>query len=948
MSSLQPPPSESAEIAELRAALERMTNLADQLVASSTVQGMRSGAQGGEAHALRHDLHVLRSSFFWRLTMPLRLATDMARGVKVDASPETQRLRRLAGMARREGLAPAWALLRRHLRRKQRPVALPAANPAVTAAPDAKSPQARPKRPAPLPPPGALMAPNVLIIAELTLQQCAKYRVWQKQEHFARLGVPCRVVDWRRTEECLSAAATATQVIFYRVPGYPHMLQLIATLAALRLPLAWEVDDLIFDRALFLHNRNVESLDPEIRQGILSGVELYRDALRACRTGIASTPYLAQAMRDAGLRQVRVVENALDAETLALAERLRSARAPTLRATTPRAHILITYGSGTKTHDADFREAAPALLALLRANPAVRLRIVGELTLPPGLDSLPGQVEQLPPVPYARYMALLAESDIAIAPLEETLFNDAKSNIKFLEAAILGLPSVCSPRAHFKDVIEDGANGLLAQGEAAWLAALTRLANDAGLRARLGEAALQTAVARYAPEAVARTQVAPLLARLRDRRPPAAGPQPDAGRPALRVLLANIYYAPRSYGGATLVVEEMARRLHARGDTGVYVFTGLPQEARPRVLTRTDQDGITVFAVPTAAADIVASFDDPSAGVAFGQVLDAVRPDVVHLHAVQDLSASLAVACALRGIPYVITLHDAWWLCARQFMVREDGTYCFQTSIDLHICQNCVPGAHHLGHRARLLHAALRGAALLLAPSEAHRALHLANGIPPDRIEVAPNGVRLPQTRLPRPPSARLRFAYVGGNVEVKGFSLVKRAFEALATADWELILVDNTLNLGFSSVDPADWHVRGTLRTVPAYTQEELDSFFAGIDVLVFPSQWKESFGLTVREALARDVWVIATAGGGPAEAIMDGVNGTLIPLDGRPEPLQAAIEALLARPGRLDGYRNPHAGEIMDYAAQARALHATLARVAAQAPLRTAGKAGALSHEC
>src|SRR5208282_4721991 len=146
-----------------------------------------------------------------------------------------------------------------------------------------------------------------------------------------------------------------------------------------------------------------------------------------------------------------------DAETLALAARLRGAR-------TPHDGIVIAYGSGTKTHDADFREAAPALLRLLRSRADVRLRIVGELNLPPGFEVFGARVEWLAPVPYARFMQLLAESDINIAPLEPTLFNDAKSNIKFLEAAILGVPSVCSPRANFTAVMQDGGNGLLAEG----------------------------------------------------------------------------------------------------------------------------------------------------------------------------------------------------------------------------------------------------------------------------------------------------------------------------------------------------------------------------------------------------------------------------------------------------------------------------------------------------
>jgi glycosyltransferase involved in cell wall biosynthesis len=235
-----------------------------------------------------------------------------------------------------------------------------------------------------------------------------------------------------------------------------------------------------------------------------------------------------------------------------------------------------------------------------------------------------------------------------------------------------------------------------------------------------------------------------------------------------------------------------------------------------------------------------------------------------------------------------------------------------------------------------LLRSALDGASLLLSPSESHRSLYLANGIPPERIEVAPNGVRLPTQKIPRGPHpGKLRFAYVGGKVEVKGYSITKHAFEALDRADWQLVVVDNTLNLGFSSVSISDWRVRGDIRIVPAYSQNDMDAFFAGIDVLVFPSQWKESFGLTVREALARDVWVIATDGGGPAEAIDDGVNGTLIPLDGSHERLRQAIEALLDRPHDAAAYRNPRADRLMDYASQAEWLRARLAGVANHALL-------------
>ena len=891
-----------AELGRLRAENAALAATIDQALTSAAAQAMRAGERAGEAHVLRLQLTATQRSIFWRATLPLRVAVDLARGAPPTSSREALLVRRALSVARHRGFRAAIALARRYVRTRA------AERPAPAAAPVVRAKEAAPTRP-----PNEVLAPSVLIVAELTLAQCAKYRVWQKQAHFARLGVHCQVVDWRLADACLSAAALATQAILYRVPAFPPVLHLIAELHRLGVPTAWEVDDLIFDETLFLQNRNVAELDPALREGILSGVDLYRAAMLACGAGIASTAHLADAMRAAGLSDVAVVENGLDSETLALAARLRGARAP-------HDGIVIAYGSGTKTHDADFREAAPALLRLLQSRADVRLRIVGELNLPPGFDAFGTRVERIAPVPYARFMQLLAESDINIAPLEPTLFNDAKSNIKFLEAAILGVPSVCSPRANFTAVMQDGGNGLLAEGEEAWFSALSRLAADASLRARLAEAARRSVLDRYDPDSIARAQVAPLLARAPGARPPAD----------LRVLFANVYYAPRSYGGATLVVEEMARRFRARGDTDVHVVTALPPEIEERIVRRGEHEGVAVYELPVTQHDPIADFDDPAMGELFGQVLDSVRPDIVHLHAVQWLSAALATACRERGIPYVITVHDAWWLCARQFMVRRDGTYCFQETIDLHVCQNCMETARYLTHRKRLLKAALDGAALLLSPSEAHRKLYLANCVAPERIVVAPNGVRLPAAQAKRAAREKLHFAYVGGNVEVKGFSIVKRAFEALTRADWDLTLVDNTLNLGFSSVDTAEWRVRGAIRIEPAYTQDGMDEFFAGIDVLLFPSQWKESFGLTVREALARDVWVIATDGGGPGEAITEGVNGNLVPLDGRHEPLRACVEALLDNPGRLAGYGNPRAADIMDFARQAEALHATLTAVA------------------
>ena len=885
-------------------------DLLDSYRNSLRLQDMRiAGMQATlEERILR--IQGLEASSSWRLTVPLRLARSLTAGRLPSGLQLRHVAQRLRDILRAEG---AKGLRKRLSHRLPASLGGRGARPVAAEALDLWAIPVR------IP---EILHRSVLIIAELSVPQCAKYRVWQKQELLERLGWPCRVLDWHDTQTVLSALQLCTEVIFYRVPARPEMLEMIAQSRRLGLRPFWEVDDLIFDEPLYRRNSNLATLAPSLRQEVLAGIRLYRQAMLACGRTIASTPVLAQAMRDAGIAEAHCIENALDQETLSVAEELRGERRE--RAAGP----VIVYGSGTKTHDADFALAAGAIGRLLGAHPTLRLRIIGELNLPDSLLVHAARIDRLPGTNYRAYLRLLSEGCIAIAPLEATLFNDAKSNIKFQEAAILAMPCVSSPRAAFADIVAGERNGLLAETEAEWEGALDRLVRDPALRERLGRQALADVLARYAPEHIAETQVAPLFGR------PGPARADAAGRP-LRVLMANVFLWPRSFGGATIVAEELARRLHERDNTEISIFTSrADDEDRPEALLRYDWNGIAVFAAPLPpAGDRVAAFDNPAAARQFGEVLDAVRPDVVHAHSIQGFGATILRLCQERGIPYVITLHDAWWLCDRQFMVRGDGNYCFQTRIDLRVCQACVPEARHLPARSAILQQVLRSAAHLLCPSETHRQLYLANGIAPDAISVNRNGIRAPRKRrTPRIAGAPPRFGYVGGNEAIKGFHLLRGAFESLASDNWELVLVDNTLNLGFSSIDTEDWKVSGRITVVPAYAQDGIDDFFDGIDVLLFPSQWKESYGLTVREALARDVWVIATAPGGQADDIVDGVNGRLIPLDGRAGGLLSAVEEILLAPAVLDSYANPHRDMLADYRSQSEQLGAVLRRAADQ----------------
>jgi L-malate glycosyltransferase len=77
-----------------------------------------------------------------------------------------------------------------------------------------------------------------------------------------------------------------------------------------------------------------------------------------------------------------------------------------------------------------------------------------------------------------------------------------------------------------------------------------------------------------------------------------------------------------------------------------------------------------------------------------------------------------------------------------------------------------------------------------------------------------------------------------------------------------------------------------------------DVPEILGAADLLLAPS-WEEPFGRSIVEAMAAGVTVVATDVGGPVEIVADGATGLLL-APRRPEAWAAAIEPLLAEPGR------------------------------------------------
>lgn len=90
-------------------------------------------------------------------------------------------------------------------------------------------------------------------------------------------------------------------------------------------------------------------------------------------------------------------------------------------------------------------------------------------------------------VPIGRYPDALTAIDVGIVPLAHSAFNDAKSCLKGLEFAALGIPFVATPTPEYVRLHDEYGIGLLARRPRDWERHLTALINDEGMRRQLGQ-----------------------------------------------------------------------------------------------------------------------------------------------------------------------------------------------------------------------------------------------------------------------------------------------------------------------------------------------------------------------------------------------------------------------------------------------------------------------------
>jgi glycosyltransferase involved in cell wall biosynthesis len=266
------------------------------------------------------------------------------------------------------------------------------------------------------------------------------------------------------------------------------------------LPVVYDIDDNLFEPWVLPYVEASRELGPAT---VLRCMRGFRQALDLCDYFTGSTPFLVERAATRG-KQGFTIHNGMSEEQLELSRLAREQRIEPVGE-----GVRIGYFSGTRTHQADFRVAYPALMALLRDQPNARLVLVGRLDLEefPGLAPFTSQIERVPLRDWRQLPAEIAKIDINIIPLELTPFNEGKSNLKYYEAGAVMVPSIASPTRILQESIQHGHNGYLARTENEWYDALKELVTRPEHRRLMGQKAHDHVMATYVPAVIAAESV---------------------------------------------------------------------------------------------------------------------------------------------------------------------------------------------------------------------------------------------------------------------------------------------------------------------------------------------------------------------------------------------------------------------------------------------------------
>lgn len=395
----------------------------------------------------------------------------------------------------------------------------------------------------------------------------------------------------------------------------------------------------------------------------------------------------------------------------------------------------------------------------------------------------------------------------------------------------------------------------------------------------------------------------------------------------MRILHVVHGFVPEAVGGVELHCHNLATALTREHTVGVLTWRSDPA-APDYSLEERQQDGLTVWRLNHRFSDLAefsGIYRNERIDEMFTRLADDWQPDIVHVHHLIGLSTGILERTRRRGLPLVLGLHDFWFGCPRGQRIRHPLIVCHE--IDRRLCVPCLKPQNYelraprrplwqwlrrlrpptVARGLRLLaaydadmHRLLALPDALITPSPFHRAMYGRYGVDTAKIHVVPYG--LPRHDVPRTARAVPRIGFLGTLIPSKGAHVLLDAYRRLGRPevplDFHGAWVPFHGDTGYlERLKATAGEMGGTITFHGRYEQNDVARILAGIDILVVPSVWYESYSIVIREGFLAGIPVVASDLGAMADAIEHDLTGLLFEA-GNGEALATQLRRLLDDP--------------------------------------------------
>ncbi|MDM8528144.1 glycosyltransferase family 4 protein [Anaerolineales bacterium HSG24] len=392
----------------------------------------------------------------------------------------------------------------------------------------------------------------------------------------------------------------------------------------------------------------------------------------------------------------------------------------------------------------------------------------------------------------------------------------------------------------------------------------------------------------------------------------------------MKIVLCTHRFLPRFTGGVEIYTLRLAHALQKQEHT-VYILTGEPTARKNLTVTVKEDDykGTSVLRLQYdyEYRSIIhrASYNDPLITAQIRAILQRLQPDIVHATSFSLLMSGTIEATSSLNLPIIYTATDFVLTCRRGIYLKKDNSICTEKE-EIARCTACmgpqtqleklltrvwqltpqrlshpllsqieqligkkadfVHATPSIQHRLNYLPALRQKIERIIVPSTYMRDMFVLNGFSPHKVIISPYGVEMPMVNFKKTHSAKLRFGFIGRITFIKGIHLLLEAFIRLPEPDRVQLTI-------YGSADVKSGQYVQTLQNKATQqsninfagfiNNENISQLYSQLDILIVPSIWPENSPITILEAQAHNIPIIASDVKGIADLVQHEVNGLI-----------------------------------------------------------------------